>query len=122
MVLYPKEIEQTVLERQIMIFGKLFSPGADKPRKKAMLASLENLRDHRREPNLMIVKVKILKEGCPQINQKTEGKSPKIQVRIFKRNIMMKLKACIATTMKTRYQRKNSVQNSGAPEWARAMM
>ena len=89
-----------------------------------MLASLENLRDHRPETNLMIRKVKILKEGCPQTNQKPEGKNPDIQVQIFKRNVMMKPKAYIATMMKTRYERKNSVQNSGrgAPEWARAMM
>ena len=44
-----------------------------------MLASQENLWDRRPEPNLMIRKVKILKEGCPQINQKSEGKNRDIQ-------------------------------------------
>ena len=78
-----------------------------------MQASLENLCDHRLEPNWMILKVKVPKEGCPQTNQKTEEKSPDIQVQTFKRNIMVKLKAYIATKMKTRYQNKNSVQNSG---------
>ena len=74
-----------------------------------MLVTLENLRDHRPEPNLMIRKVKILNESVvlKQIRRRKE------QGQIFKRNMMIKLKAYIATMIKTRYQRKNSVQNSG---------
>ena len=67
-----------------------------------MLASLENLPDHRPEQKLMIRKLKILKEGCPQTNQTTEGKNPDIKFQILKRNILL-----------CRPQRKNSGQHSG---------
>ena len=64
-----------------MVFGKLFSPGAE-PRKKATLASLETLCDYRLEPNWTILKVKVPKEGCSQTNQKTEEKSLDIEGEI----------------------------------------
>ena len=54
--------------------GSCFYLDLIKPGKKSILGSQENIRDRRPEPNLMIQKVKILKEGCPQTNQKTEEK------------------------------------------------
>ena len=91
-----------------MVLGSCFHLELIKPRKKAMLASLENLWDHRPELNLM------MREGTNPERRLSSNKSDDgRKVQIFKRNIMMKLKAYIGTMMKPRYQRKNSVQNSG---------
>ena len=105
-----------------MVFGKLFSPGADKTKEESHASQSGKSTGSQARTEFNDPESKILKDGCPQTNQKTEGKNRDIQVQIFK--IMMKLKAYIATMMKTRYQRKNLVLNSGggAPEWARAMM
>ena len=90
-----------------MVFGKLFSPGADKTQKKA---SLEN----QARTELDDLESKNPKRRLSS-NKSEDGrkKSRYTSTKIIKRNIMMKLKAYIATMMKTRYQRKNSVQNSG---------
>ena len=89
-----------------MVLGKLFSPGAEITQKEGHPGQFGKSVQSQARTELDDPESKNLKRRLSSNNQKIEEKSPDIQVQIFKRNIMMKQKAYVATMMKTRYQRK----------------
>ena len=95
-----------------MVFGKLFSPGANKTKEESHSSQSGKSMGLQARTEFDDPKSKNPKRRLSSNKSENGRKNRDIQVQIFKK-IMMKLKAYKATMMKTRYQMKNLVQNSG---------